>query len=129
MFVEDQNAVRLEVKVSGNSCAGQEVMHGLVKLDAEGRSLMVEEEKDVGIVFVAHADLNLIGHFEQRMNIAHLTKPGNEVGIEMLMALSADVDGLSKAERVHGHGGTACVEVFGVGSEDLAVLGFDDIAP
>ena len=129
MFVEDENAVRLEVEVSRNSCAGEEIVHGLVKLYAVWSSLVVEQEKDVRIVSVAHADFDLIGYFEQRVNVAHLPKPREQIGVEMLMALGADVDGFTQAEGVHGHGGTACVEVFGVGSEDLAVLGFDDVAP
>lgn len=72
MFVKDENAVGLEVKVSRNGCAGEEIVHGLVKLYAVWSSLVVEQEKDVGIVSVAHADFDLIGHFEQGMNVAHL---------------------------------------------------------
>lgn len=129
MFVEDENAVGLKVKVSRDGCAREEVVHRFVKLDAEGRRLMVEKEKDVCIVSVSHADFNLIGHLEQGMNIAHLAKPGDQIRIEMLMALSADVNGFAQAECVHGHGRAACVKVFRVSSQDLAVLGFDDVAP
>ena len=129
MFIKDENAVRLQVKISGNGCATQKIVHGFVKLDAERRALMVEQEKDVRIVSVSHADFDLFRDLEQRMDVAHLTKPGEEIGIEMLMALGADVNGFAKAEGVHRHGRTACIKIFGVGSEDLAVLGFDDVAP
>ena len=129
VFVEDENTVRLEVKVPGNSCAGKEIVHGFVKLNAVWSGLMIEQEIDVGIVFVPHADFNLIGHFKQRMDIAHLPKPGEQVSIEMLMALGADVDGFSKAKRVHRHRRAARIKVFGVGGQYLAVLGFDDVAP
>jgi hypothetical protein len=129
MFVEDENAVGLEVKVSRDGCAGEEIVHRFVKLNAVGGGLMIEKEVNVCIVPVTHADLNLIGHFEQGMNIAHLAKPGDQVRIEMLVALGADVNGFAQAECVHGHGRTACVKVFGVCGKDLAVLGFDDIAP
>src|SRR5262249_7434898 len=129
VFVEDENAVGLQVEISGNGCAGQKIVHGFVKLDAERRALMVEKEIDVSVISVSHADFDLVGDLEQRMNIAHLPKPGEEVGIEMLMALGADVDGLAQTEGVHGHGRAACIKIFGVGSQYLAVLGFDDVAP
>jgi hypothetical protein len=129
VFVEDEDAVRLQVEISGNGCAREKIVHWLVKLDPEWRALMVEEEEDVGIVSMAHADFDLIGHFEQGMNIAHLPKPGDEIGIKMLMALGADVDGFAKPECMHRHRRTACVKVFGVRGEDLAVLGLDDVAP
>jgi len=41
VFVEDENAMGLEIEISGNGCAGEEIMHGFVKLDAEWRGLMI----------------------------------------------------------------------------------------
>ena len=72
MFVEHENAVGLEVEISRDGCSGEEIVHGFVKLDAVRRGLMVEQEVDVGIVPVPHANLDLIRHFEQRMKVAHL---------------------------------------------------------
>ena len=121
--------MRLQVEVSGEGIAGEKIVHRFVKLNAVGGGLMIEKEVNVCIVPVTHADLNLIGHFEQGMNIAHLAKPGNQIRIEMLMALSADVNGFAKTECVHGHRGAACIKIFGVSSQYLAVLRFDDVAP
>ena len=115
MFVEDEDAVRLEIEISRDGGAGEEIVHRLVKLDAVGCRLMVKQKEDIRIVFVAHADFNLIGHFEQGMDVAQLAKPRDEVGVEVLMTLCANVDGFAKAEGVHGHGRTASVEIFGVG--------------
>ena len=67
----------LDVKISRNGGAAQEIVHGLVKLNPVRCGVVVEEEKDVGIIFVAHADLNLVRHFEQRMNVAQLAEPGD----------------------------------------------------
>ena len=36
MFIEHQDAMRREVVVAGEGVAGQEIVHGLVKLDAHG---------------------------------------------------------------------------------------------
>src|SRR5438445_4021569 len=36
MFIQNQDAMRLEIIVAGKSIAGQKIMHGLVKLQAQG---------------------------------------------------------------------------------------------
>ena len=129
MLIQNEHAVRLQVEIAGKCVACKEIVHRFIKLDAKGRTLMVEKEKDVGIVFLAHADFDLVRHFEQRMNVAHLTKPSDQIGVEMLMALGADIDSFSKAKSVHGHGRAAGVEILGIGGENLATLGFDNVAP
>src|SRR6267378_107157 len=78
---------------------------------------------------MAHTDLELIGYFEQGMDIAQLAEPGNQIGVEMLMALGADIDGFAETEGVHCHRRFARVEILRIGGEDLAVLGLDNIAP
>src|SRR5208282_2025359 len=109
--------------------AGKEIVHRFVKLDPEGGELMVKQEEDAFVLFLAESDLDGIRNLEQGMEITKLAQPGDQVAVEMLMALSADIDGFAKAEGVHGHGWPAGVEVFGEGGEDLAFLRFDDIAP
>ena len=129
MFVEDEDAMWLEVEISGNGGAGEEIMHGLIKLDAVRGSIVIEQKINVGVVFVAHADFDLIGHFDQRMDIAELAEPGDEIGVEMLMALGADVNRFAEAEGVHRHGRAAGIKILGVGRKNLAVLRFDDVTP
>ena len=63
------------------------------------------------------------------MNIAHLPQPGEQIVIKVLMALGANVDGFAKAKGVHRHRGLAGIEVLRVSGEDLAILGFDNVAP
>ena len=121
--------MRWQIVITGKRLARQKIVHRFEKRDADRAVLMVEQEIDFHVVLLPHADLDLVRHFEQGMNVAHLPKPREQIGVEMLMALGADVNGFTQAEGMHGHGRTACVEVFGVGSEDLAVLGFDDVAP
>ena len=77
MFVEDEDAVRLEVEIARDGCATQEIVHRFVKLNAVWRGLMVEQKIDVRIVSVTHADLNLIGNFDQGMDVAQLAEPRN----------------------------------------------------
>src|SRR5262245_24775711 len=45
------------------------------------------------------------------------------------MAHGAHVNGRPQPEGIHGHGGPSSVEIFGIGSEDLALFGLDQIAP
>ena len=129
MFVEDEHAVRREVVVAGEGVAGEEIVHGLVKLDAHGRILVVEQKKDAHAFLLAHADFDVFGHFEQGLQAAHLAQPRNEVVIKMLVAHRADVNGLAEAEVVHGHGGAAGVKILRVSRQNLAALRLDDVAP
>jgi len=67
--------MRLEVVISGKGVASEEIMHRLVELEPQWRTLMVEEEKDAVVVALTHTDLNGIRDFEQWMEIANLPEP------------------------------------------------------
>ena len=75
MFVEDEHAVRRKVVVAGEGVAREEVVHGLVKLDAHGRILVVEQKEDARAFLFAHADFDVFGDFEQGLQAAHLAQP------------------------------------------------------
>ena len=79
--------------------------------------------------FSPHADLDVFGHFEQRMQAAHLAQPGDEVVVKMLVAHGADVNGLAEAEVVHRHGRPAGVKILRISRQHLAALRLDDVAP
>ena len=59
----------LEVVVAGEGGVGQEVVHRFVELDAQGRGLMVEQEKHLGAGPLAHAHLDRLGDLEEGMEI------------------------------------------------------------
>ena len=107
--------MRREVIVAGKGVARQVVMHRLVKLDADGRVLVVEQKVNAGAFFFPHADLDIFRNLEQRVQGAHLAQPGNEVVIKILVALGADVNGLAEAESVHRQGGAAGVKILHIG--------------
>ena len=65
----------LQVIIARESVAREEIMHRLVKLDTQRRTLMVEKEKDSAIVTLPHANLDRIRHFQQRMEVADLPQP------------------------------------------------------
>src|SRR6266850_2214390 len=90
---------------------------------------MIEKEKNAIVISLAQADFDIIRHLEQGMEVTQLAQPGEQVVVEMLVALGADIDGLAQTEGVHGHRRAAVVKVFGIGGQDLAVLRFDEIAP
>src|SRR5437899_9107751 len=102
MLIQNQHSMWLQVVIAGNVVAGQKVVHRFIKLDAHRRILMVEQEKNVRIFPGSHADLDVFRHFEQRMEIAHLTQPSEEIDVKMLMAERPDVNGFAKAKRIHG---------------------------
>ena len=104
-------------------------MHRFVELDANRRILMVEQEVNPGVVFLAQTDLHRVGHFEQRKEVAQLAQPHDQVVVKVLVAHRADVNGFAEAEGVHGQCRSAGVKILCVGGEDLAFLGFDEVAP
>ncbi len=89
MVVKDQDAKRLEVVIARESDSGEEIMHGLVKLDADGGILMVNQEENARAFFLPHADLDVFRDFEQRMEVASLAQPRNQIMIEMLVTHGA----------------------------------------
>src|ERR1043165_3210159 len=97
MFVEHQYPVRRQIVIAGKGIAGKEIVHRLVKLDAQRRVLVVQQEINPGIILLAQAHLDIIRHLEQRMEIAKLAQPRDEVPIKVLMALGADVNGLAQS--------------------------------
>jgi len=101
----------------------------LPELDAQGRRLVIEEEENAQIVPLPHRDFHAVGDFEQRVEAAQLAQPHHEVGVKVLVALGADVNGLAQAESIHRDRGAARVEILRVGGDDLAFLGLDEVAP
>src|SRR6266496_5181671 len=104
-------------------------MHRFIELNANRRILMVEQEVNPGVVFLAQTDLHRVGHFKQWKEVAQLAQPNDQVVVKMLMALCPDVYGFAEAEGVHGQRRPAGVEILRVGGEDLAFLRFDEVAP
>src|SRR5262245_56551954 len=90
---------------------------------------MVDQEVDLGLVLLTHADFDGVGHFQKRIDAAELAQPHGEIVVKELMADRADVNGPPIAIGMSGHGGASGVEILGVTANDLATLGFDDIAP
>lgn len=129
MFVQHQHAVGREVVVAGDVCAGQVIVHRLVKLDANRGVLVVKQEKHLRSLLLAEADLDRVRHLDQRMQAADLPQPNHQVVVKRLLALRADVNGLAEAKVVQSERGFAGVEIFGVGGKHLAFLRFDDVAP
>ena len=122
MFVEDEHAVPRKVVVAGDGVAGEVVVHRLVKMDADGRILMVEQEINPRAFLLAHADLDIFGDFEQGLPPAHLAQPGNEVVIEMLVAQRADVMALPRPKVFIVMAG-ARLKILGVGRQDWQPFG------
>jgi hypothetical protein len=129
MFVEDKNAMGLEVIIAGESVAGEEVVHGFVKLKAQRRALMIKQKEYTCIVFLPETHLNSVGHFQEGMEIAHLTQPGDQVAIKMGMTLGTDVYGLPQTVIVESHRRAASIELFGESGQDLAFLWGDNVTP
>ena len=90
---------------------------------------MIQEEKHLRIVLLTEAHLDVVRNFQQWMKIAKLSQPDDEITVKMLMALGADVNGFPESKSVHGHGRFAGIEILGIGRQDLARPGFDDVAP
>jgi len=44
MFVENEHAMRLEVKISRDSGAGKKIVHRFVELNAQGRIPVIQKE-------------------------------------------------------------------------------------
>ena len=65
MIIEDQDAMRWEIEVASKRAAGEKIVHGLVKLDAHGRILVIEEEINARVFLLAHGDLHGVRHFEK----------------------------------------------------------------
>ena len=94
--------MRGQVVITGKRAAGQEIVHGFVELDAHGRVLMIDQNIHPHARFLAHADLDVIRHFQQGLNAAGLPQPQDEVVIKGLVALGADIDGLAQPIGVQG---------------------------
>ena len=90
---------------------------------------MVQQEKDFAILFLTKADLDVIRHFEEWMQITKLPKPNHQVIVKMLMAESADVDRFAESEILHRDRGPSGIEILGVSSKYLAFLRLDNITP
>ena len=82
-------------------------MHRLVKLDAHRRVLVIQQEENLRAFLFPHAHLHGVRHLEQRMQIAHLAQPGDEIVVKMLVALRADIYRLAQAVGIHRHGRAA----------------------
>ena len=87
--------MRGQIIIAGKGAAGQEIMHWLIKTDANGGILVVEEEIDLHLIFLPHAHFDGVGHFEQRMNAAHLPQPDNQIMIKGLLTDRSKVNGFS----------------------------------
>src|SRR5208282_147408 len=77
-FVKDQHAMRRNVVVAGERIAREEIVHGFVELDADGRVLVVEQEENAHAFLLAHADFDVFGNLEQWLQPAHLAQPDGE---------------------------------------------------
>ena len=72
-------------------------------------SVPYKHAQSVGIIFSVedkqkHDTIKeFIRHLEQGMEVAQLAQPGDQIVVEMLVALGADIDGLAQTEGVHGH--------------------------
>src|SRR5262245_55260053 len=64
MLIEYQDPMRLQVVIAREGVAGEKIVHGLIELDTQRGTLMVEEEKDTAVVALPHAHLHCIRHFE-----------------------------------------------------------------
>ena len=104
-------------------------MHGFVKLDADGRILVIEQEEHPVIVLLPHADFYVFWHLEQWLYGAHLPQPRDQIMIKMLVALRADVDRLAEPKVIHRDRRLARIEILGEGCQYLAAPGFDYVAP
>src|SRR5262245_57291591 len=104
-------------------------MHRLIELQAQRRVLVVEEEKDFASILLSEADFDIVGHLEQRLEVAKLAQPGDQIVIKMRVAERADIDGLAESESVHRDGWMPSIEVLGIGGQDLALLRLDEVAP
>ena len=121
--------MRRQIVIAGDGLARQKVVRGFEELDSNCRVLMVEKEVEPGFVFLPHADLHVLGNFQQRDEIAHLAQPHDEVLVERLMAHGPDVDRRPQSEAVHRHGRATAVKVLRIGREDLAILRFNQVTP
>lgn len=92
-LVEHEHAVRREIVVAGEGLAGQKIVHRLVEGDAHGGILVVEQEINLLVALLPEADFDVVGHLEQRMEVAQLARPQDQVEIKTLLADRADVDG------------------------------------
>ena len=86
MFIQYQDAMGWQIVVSGESISGQKVMHRFIELEPKWRVLMIQKEIYPGIIFLPQTDLNVIGHFQQRMQVAQLPQPNDQIIIEVLVA-------------------------------------------
>jgi hypothetical protein len=129
LFIDDQHSVWWQIVITLEIAAGQEIVDRFVEVDADRGRLMVEEEIGAALAALAEADLDGIGHLEQREEVAELPQPHDQVVVEMLVAHGAEVDGLAQAEGVHGHDRPPGIKILGVGGQDLAAARLDEIAP
>src|SRR6266478_3990038 len=121
VFVHDEHAVRLEVIIAGEGVAGEKVVHRFVKLEPHLGVLMVQQEVNVCAVLLAQADFDVVRHLEERVKVAKLAQPDDQVVVEMLVAERADVNGFAQAISVHRDGGTADIKILRVGGENRAL--------
>ena len=65
---------------------------------------MIQQEIEPRVLLLPHADLDGVRHFQERMQIAKLAQPDNQVIVKMLVAHRPDVNCLAEAEGVHRDG-------------------------
>src|SRR3954468_7006703 len=90
---------------------------------------MIEKEIYFRVVLLTQANLNRVRDFEKRMKIAHLPEPGQQIMVKMLVAERANVNGFSQAKSMHSHRGATGIKVFGISSQNLAILRLNEVAP
>jgi len=81
------------------------VVHRFVKLDANGRILMVEQKENARAFLLAHADFDVFGYFEQEVAARSFGAARRRGRCKRLVAHGANVNSLAETEGVHGHGG------------------------
>ena len=70
MFIKHKNPVGRQIAITRDGVPGKEIVHRFIELNAQGRTLMVEQEVNPGIAFLAQADFDIFRHFEQWMEVA-----------------------------------------------------------
>jgi len=90
---------------------------------------MVEQKIDFPVVLLAHAHLDRIRDFEQRMDAANLTQPHDEIVVKELVTHGPNVNGPARPVFVEGDRRASGVEILGESAEHLAAFWLDNVAP
>jgi len=111
VFIDDQNAVSGKIIGALKGIAGEKVVNGFVKLQADGGVLVVQEEGKFGAGLLTEADLDPVRDFEQPRKAADLAEPSHQVEIKVGVAHRADINCPAQTESVDGEGRFAGVEI------------------